>query len=57
MQLPSFEVASVTFEEMEEVNQKSKNIKADSDTLETGCSEAKCGKLKFVCVLARQATT
>lgn len=57
MQLPSFEVASVTFEEMEEVNQKSKNIKADSDILETGRSEAKCGKLKFVCVLARQATT
>lgn len=33
MQLPSFDVASVTFEEMEEVNQKSKNTKADHDTL------------------------
>lgn len=48
MQLPRFEAASLTFEEMEEVNQKSKNIKADSDTLATGCGEAKCGKLKFV---------
>ena len=48
--------ASVTFEEMEEVDQKSKNTKADGDTLEMGCSEAKCGKLKFVCVLGRWAT-
>lgn len=57
MQLPSFEVASLTFEEMEEVNQKSKNIKADSDTLATGCSEAECGQLKFVWVFGRQAST
>lgn len=33
MQLPSSEVPSVTLEEMEEVNQKSKNIKADGGTL------------------------
>lgn len=34
MQLPSFEVASMTFEEMEEVNQKSKNTETDRDMLE-----------------------
>lgn len=34
MQVPSFEVASVTFEEMEEVNRESKDTKADSDTFE-----------------------
>lgn len=34
VQVPGFEVASVTFEEMEEVNQNSKNTEADSDTLE-----------------------
>lgn len=34
MQVLSFGVASVTFEEMEEVNGKSKNTKADSDTFE-----------------------